>query len=83
MNLCQNGSRAVCVLSANGTISTVTLRQPATSGGTATYEVYFRFQFAFFFHLRRLTYLKFDFEFKLNVHHRICKGNMNTGSCVI
>lgn len=38
MNMCQNGSRAVCVLSANGAISTVTLRQPATSGGTATYE---------------------------------------------
>ncbi|KAH6795297.1 hypothetical protein C2S51_036283 [Perilla frutescens var. frutescens] len=38
MAICQNGPRAVCVLSANGTISTVTLRQAATSGGTATYE---------------------------------------------
>lgn len=38
MAICQNGPRAVCVLSANGTISTVTLRQSATSGGTATYE---------------------------------------------
>ncbi|KAL6557653.1 hypothetical protein OROMI_018003 [Orobanche minor] len=34
----QNGPRAVCVLSANGAISHVTLRQAATSGGTATYE---------------------------------------------
>lgn len=38
MAICQNGPRAVCVLSANGTISTATLRQAATSGGTATYE---------------------------------------------
>ncbi|KAK6138964.1 hypothetical protein DH2020_027296 [Rehmannia glutinosa] len=34
----QNGPRAVCVLSANGAISHVTLRQAATSGGSATYE---------------------------------------------
>ncbi|XP_066352511.1 AT-hook motif nuclear-localized protein 10-like isoform X2 [Miscanthus floridulus] len=32
------GTRAVCVLSANGAISNVTLRQTATSGGTVTYE---------------------------------------------
>ncbi|KAK1307539.1 hypothetical protein QJS10_CPA09g01673 [Acorus calamus] len=32
------GPRAVCILSANGAVSTVTLRQPATSGGTVTYE---------------------------------------------
>ncbi|KAL2892233.1 AT-hook motif nuclear-localized protein 9 [Bienertia sinuspersici] len=34
----QQGRRAVCVLSAVGAISTVTLRQPSTSGGTITYE---------------------------------------------
>ncbi|GFQ08171.1 putative DNA-binding protein escarola [Phtheirospermum japonicum] len=34
----QNGPRAICILSANGAISHVTLRQAATSGGTATYE---------------------------------------------
>ncbi|GER42060.1 AT hook motif DNA-binding family protein [Striga asiatica] len=34
----QNGPSAVCVLSASGAISHVTLRQAATSGGTATYE---------------------------------------------
>lgn len=39
MALTQNGPRAVCVLSANGAISNVTLRQSATSGGTVTYEV--------------------------------------------
>ncbi|ONK68674.1 uncharacterized protein A4U43_C05F14710 [Asparagus officinalis] len=38
MSFSQNGPRAVCVLSANGAISNVTLRQAATSGGTVTYE---------------------------------------------
>lgn len=38
MSFSQNGPRAVCILSANGAISNVTLRQPATSGGTVTYE---------------------------------------------
>lgn len=39
MALAHNGPRAVCVLSANGAISNVTLRQSGTSGGTVTYEV--------------------------------------------
>lgn len=34
----QNSTRALCVLSANGAVSNVTLRQAATSGGTVTYE---------------------------------------------
>jgi len=34
----QQGSRAICILSANGAISNVTLRQPNSSGGTLTYE---------------------------------------------
>ncbi|KAJ4747417.1 AT-hook motif nuclear-localized protein 10 [Rhynchospora pubera] len=34
----QHGPRAICILSANGAISNVTLRQAATSGGTVTYE---------------------------------------------
>ncbi|XP_057975570.1 AT-hook motif nuclear-localized protein 10 [Malania oleifera] len=38
MSFSQNGPRAVCILSANGAISNVTLRQPATSGGSVTYE---------------------------------------------
>ncbi|PKI33682.1 AT-hook motif nuclear-localized protein 10-like [Punica granatum] len=38
MSFLQHGSKAVCILSANGAISNVTLRQPATSGGTVTYE---------------------------------------------
>ncbi|KAI3940118.1 hypothetical protein MKX01_027131 [Papaver californicum] len=38
MSLAQNSSRAICILSANGAISNVTLRQAATSGGTVTYE---------------------------------------------
>jgi hypothetical protein len=35
----QQGSRAICILSATGTISNVTLRQSTSSGGTLTYEV--------------------------------------------
>ncbi|PKA53921.1 Putative DNA-binding protein ESCAROLA [Apostasia shenzhenica] len=38
MSFSQQGPRAICILSANGSISTVTLRQPATSGGSVTYE---------------------------------------------
>jgi len=35
----QQGPQAICILSANGVISNVTLRQPDSSGGTLTYEV--------------------------------------------
>eukprot|EP00262_Sarcandra_glabra_P004659 TRINITY_DN15836_c0_g1_i1.p1 TRINITY_DN15836_c0_g1~~TRINITY_DN15836_c0_g1_i1.p1 ORF type:complete len:357 (+),score=51.84 TRINITY_DN15836_c0_g1_i1:63-1133(+) len=38
MSFSQQGPRTVCILSANGAICNVTLRQPATSGGTVTYE---------------------------------------------
>ncbi|ONK79673.1 uncharacterized protein A4U43_C01F8870 [Asparagus officinalis] len=38
MSFSQQGPRAICILSANGAVSTVTLRQTATSGGTVTYE---------------------------------------------
>ncbi|XP_012073571.1 AT-hook motif nuclear-localized protein 10 isoform X2 [Jatropha curcas] len=38
MSFSRHGPRAVCILSANGAISNVTLRQPSTSGGTVTYE---------------------------------------------
>ncbi|KOM57301.1 hypothetical protein LR48_Vigan11g033400 [Vigna angularis] len=38
MAFSQQGPRAICILSANGAVSTVTLRQPSTSGGTVTYE---------------------------------------------
>ncbi|XP_047980459.1 AT-hook motif nuclear-localized protein 10-like isoform X2 [Salvia hispanica] len=38
MAFSQNGPRAVCILSANGAISNVTLSQTSKSGGTATYE---------------------------------------------
>ncbi|KAJ4728720.1 AT-hook motif nuclear-localized protein, partial [Melia azedarach] len=34
----QQGPRTVCILSASGAICNVTLRQPAMSGGTVTYE---------------------------------------------
>ncbi|GMI75858.1 AT-hook motif nuclear-localized protein 1 [Hibiscus trionum] len=34
----QQGPRAICIISANGVISNVTLRQPNSSGGTRTYE---------------------------------------------
>ncbi|CAA3018060.1 Hypothetical predicted protein [Olea europaea subsp. europaea] len=38
MAFSQQGPRTVCILSANGAICNVTLRQPAMSGGTITYE---------------------------------------------
>eukprot|EP00262_Sarcandra_glabra_P007255 TRINITY_DN1993_c2_g1_i1.p1 TRINITY_DN1993_c2_g1~~TRINITY_DN1993_c2_g1_i1.p1 ORF type:complete len:348 (-),score=32.20 TRINITY_DN1993_c2_g1_i1:235-1278(-) len=38
LSISQHGPRAVCILSANGAISNVTIRQAATSGGTVTYE---------------------------------------------
>ncbi|KAH8967158.1 hypothetical protein BDL97_03G064500 [Sphagnum fallax] len=38
MSFAQTRSRAVCVISANGAISNVTLRQQATSGGTVSYQ---------------------------------------------
>ncbi|XP_022735351.1 AT-hook motif nuclear-localized protein 1-like [Durio zibethinus] len=34
----QQGPRAICILSANGVISNVTLRQPDSPGGTLTYK---------------------------------------------
>ncbi|KAK9271059.1 hypothetical protein L1049_026648 [Liquidambar formosana] len=39
MSFSQHGPRAVCILSANGAISNVTLRQAATSGGTGRFEI--------------------------------------------
>ncbi|GMJ06577.1 hypothetical protein HRI_004326900 [Hibiscus trionum] len=38
MSFSQQGARAICILSANGSVSNVTLRQPTSSGGTLTYE---------------------------------------------
>ncbi|XP_076946130.1 AT-hook motif nuclear-localized protein 1-like [Bidens hawaiensis] len=38
ISFAQQGSKAICVLAANGSISNVTLRQPDSSGGTLTYE---------------------------------------------
>ncbi|XP_015161521.1 AT-hook motif nuclear-localized protein 7-like isoform X2 [Solanum tuberosum] len=35
----QKGSRGICVLSANGAVSNVTIRQPGSSGGLLTYEM--------------------------------------------
>ncbi|KAF8405598.1 hypothetical protein HHK36_010505 [Tetracentron sinense] len=39
MSFSQHGPRAVCILSANGATSNVTIRQAATSGGTVTNEI--------------------------------------------
>ncbi|XP_030530503.1 AT-hook motif nuclear-localized protein 6-like [Rhodamnia argentea] len=38
MSFSRQGSRAICILSANGTISNVSLCQPTSCGGTLTYE---------------------------------------------
>jgi hypothetical protein len=47
----QQGPRAICILSANGVIKSVTLRQPDASGGTLTYEVNHLFKFIISFPL--------------------------------
>lgn len=39
MAFSEQGPRTVCILSANGAICNVTLRQPATQAGTVSYEV--------------------------------------------
>lgn len=39
MQFMQLSKREICVLSASGSISNASLRQPATSGGSITYEV--------------------------------------------
>ncbi|KAL5728467.1 hypothetical protein ACHQM5_001546 [Ranunculus cassubicifolius] len=38
MSFSQQGTNTTCILSANGAVSNVTLRQPATYGGTVSYE---------------------------------------------
>ncbi|PKA47563.1 hypothetical protein AXF42_Ash014759 [Apostasia shenzhenica] len=38
LSFSQKGPRAICILSANGAISNVTLRQPGSSGGILTFE---------------------------------------------
>lgn len=38
LTFAQRGSRGVCVLSANGCVSNVTIRQLDASGGLITYE---------------------------------------------
>ncbi|KAL1175513.1 hypothetical protein V6Z11_A04G095200 [Gossypium hirsutum] len=38
LSFSQNGPRGICILSANGAVSNVTIRQPGSSGGILTYE---------------------------------------------
>ncbi|KAK7355482.1 hypothetical protein VNO80_14738 [Phaseolus coccineus] len=38
LSFAQKGPRGICILSANGAISNVTIRQPGSSGGILTYE---------------------------------------------
>ncbi|XVE76042.1 hypothetical protein DITRI_Ditri12bG0141200 [Diplodiscus trichospermus] len=38
LSFSQKGSRGICILSANGSVSNVTIRQPGSSGGILTYE---------------------------------------------
>ncbi|XWS55946.1 hypothetical protein CRYUN_Cryun09bG0043600 [Craigia yunnanensis] len=38
LSLSQKGPRGICILSANGAVSNVTIRQPGSSGGILTYE---------------------------------------------
>lgn len=43
ISFCQQGPRAICILSANGMVSNATLRQSDSSGGTLTYEVHSKY----------------------------------------
>ncbi|XAR69696.1 hypothetical protein NMG60_11001393 [Bertholletia excelsa] len=38
LSFSQKGPRGICILSANGSVSNVTIRQPGSSGGLLTYE---------------------------------------------
>ncbi|TYI87269.1 hypothetical protein E1A91_D04G124000v1 [Gossypium mustelinum] len=38
LSFSQNGPHGICILSANGAVSNVTIRQPGSSGGILTYE---------------------------------------------
>ncbi|XP_021663861.2 AT-hook motif nuclear-localized protein 10 isoform X2 [Hevea brasiliensis] len=38
LSFAQKGPRGICILSANGAVSNVTIRQPGSSGGILTYE---------------------------------------------
>ncbi|KAL6496303.1 hypothetical protein OROGR_029561 [Orobanche gracilis] len=44
LTFAQKGHSGICVLSANGSVSNVTLRQPGASGGLLTYEAMGRFE---------------------------------------
>ena len=60
------GSRAICILSATGCISNVTLRQATTSGGTLTYEVTLILKIYFLFFLMGfLVVLESDYSLVL------------------
>lgn len=39
LSFSQKGPRGICILSANGAVSNVTIRQPGSSGGILTFEV--------------------------------------------
>lgn len=58
MTISQSSSRNICILTANGAISNVTLRQPASSGGTVTYEVYKRPSYFSFYPLLKTPIFK-------------------------
>lgn len=60
MAFSQQGPRTVCILSANGAICNVTLRQPAISGGAVTYEVLLMFIYDWFEHYLCLTDMKWN-----------------------
>ncbi|KAK8542094.1 hypothetical protein V6N13_137340 [Hibiscus sabdariffa] len=41
LSLSQKGPRVICILSANGAVSNVTIRQPGSSGGVLTFETFY------------------------------------------
>ncbi|KAI3471989.1 hypothetical protein Pfo_028677 [Paulownia fortunei] len=61
LTFAQKGTRGVCVLSANGSVSNVTIRQPGSSGGLLTYEAILFFK-NFCFTLEYLEFMQGRFE---------------------
>lgn len=61
LSFSQQRPRVVCILSGRGTVSSVTLRQPATSVPTVTYEVEALCLYLFLFWKKKNSPKKFSF----------------------
>jgi len=68
LSFSQKGPQGICILSANGAISNVTIRQPGSSGGLLTYEVLYAGHILFVsFIMTMMTILKKQCSCTLNL----------------